>query len=295
MHPSNLLISIVIPSYNQGDYIARTIKSILDQDYHNFEIILIDGASTDDTLNILNQFKNKIKIIISEKDTGQSNAINKGFKLSKGDIVGWINSDDTFTSGAFSKIINEFEKDSHLEFVYGDINVIDQSDNIIGCLNGDTLNFPDFTWKLDLQVPQQGSFWRRNALEEKNIKLNESFHYVLDRDIFLRSLIELKSMYINSILGNFRHQNESKSISQSKKWIEEMPILYHQLIEDYKSNIFTKSTINNIKAMVDLYMSIEFVKLKKFNKSFKYLLNAILTKPNIFFISGLLKKITKYF
>ena len=179
--------------------------------------------------------------------------------------------------------------------VYGDINIIDYADNIIGLLKGNTLVFPEFTWKLDLQVPQQGSFWRRNALVEKNIKLNENFHYVLDRDIFLRSLIELKSKYINSNLGNFRHQIESKSISQSQKWIEEIPILYFQLIDDYKSKQFSKSTISNINAMVNLYLSIELIKIKKIKKSFLLFLKAILIKPTILFSSGLFKKITRYF
>lgn len=88
-------VSIVTPSYNQGQFIEDTILSVLNQTYKNIEYILVDGGSTDNTMDIVNKYRNKIDIVISEKDKGQSDAINKGFKLSTGKLIGWINSEQT--------------------------------------------------------------------------------------------------------------------------------------------------------------------------------------------------------
>src|SRR5438045_443911 len=90
----NTKVSIITPSYNQGQFIEETILSVLNQTYQNVEYIVIDGGSTDNTLDVVNKYKDKIDVIISEKDNGQSDAINKGFKIAKGELIGWLNSDD---------------------------------------------------------------------------------------------------------------------------------------------------------------------------------------------------------
>lgn len=294
MDNSNILLSIIIPSYNQAKFIERTINSILNQEYKNIEIIIIDGGSTDNTINVITPYLSNIKILVSEKDSGQSDAINKGFKLASGDIIGWINSDDTFEPDCFSKIIMEFRLTPNLDFIYGNVNLIDENDNIIGFLKGEILKFPDLTWQLDLPVPQQGSFWKRSAIISSNIELNTNYNYVLDRDIFIRTLIELKAGYINTTLGNFRHQENSKSISQSHKWIQEIPLLYNQIIIDYSLKYLSKNTVINIKSMVNLYLAIEYIKLNKYLLSFRYLIKSIIKQPCILFKSGLLLKIKKY-
>ena len=92
------LVTIVTPSYNQGQFIEETILSVLNQTYNNIQYIIIDGDSTDGTKKVLDKYKNRVDVIISEKDKGQTDAINKGFKLAKGELVGWLNSDDIFYS-----------------------------------------------------------------------------------------------------------------------------------------------------------------------------------------------------
>jgi len=114
------LVSIIIPSFNQGNFIEQTIKSILCQNYNNIEVIVVDGMSSDQTIEILNKYKNQISYI-HEPDSGQSDAINKGLKLAKGEIISWLNSDDLYVNRkAISKIVQKFETNKNIDFIYGD-------------------------------------------------------------------------------------------------------------------------------------------------------------------------------
>lgn len=117
---SNPKVSIVIPSYNQGKYLEDTILSVINQTYKNIEIIIIDGGSTDNSVDIIKKYKDKIHFWVSEKDKGQANAINKGFKKASGEIFAWLNSDDLYTENAVEQIVNEFNKDPSVSIVYGD-------------------------------------------------------------------------------------------------------------------------------------------------------------------------------
>lgn len=125
------LISIITPSLNQGKFIERTILSVLSQDYPDLEYIVIDGGSRDNTLEILNKYDDRIKWI-SESDRGQADAVNKGLKLAKGEILGWLNSDDTYNPGAVRKAVEQFMRDPHIIMVYGDALFIDRDDRVAG-------------------------------------------------------------------------------------------------------------------------------------------------------------------
>lgn len=124
-------ISIVIPSYNQVRFIERTINSILLNSTSNIEVIIIDGGSTDGTLEIIKRYEKVISYWISESDNGQADALNKGFKIATGDIVGWLNSDDMYCEGVIDDVVKTFQINPLCEVVYGGILVIDENDKII--------------------------------------------------------------------------------------------------------------------------------------------------------------------
>ena len=124
------LISIVTPSLNQGAYIEENIKSVLEQKYPHFEHIIIDGSSTDGTIDILMKYGH-VKWV-SEKDNGQSEAINKGFKMAKGEIIGWLNSDDCYEPNTLFTVIQELNSAEHKYVVFGDCYAIDEKGNRIG-------------------------------------------------------------------------------------------------------------------------------------------------------------------
>src|SRR5688572_25596277 len=134
------LVSIVTPSYNQGRYIEETIQSVLNQDYPNLEYLVLDGGSTDETLEILKRYEGRL-VWISEKDRGQADAINKGFHLAKGRILGWLNSDDTYSPGAIRKVAQYFQTHRDVGLLYGEGYHVDTAGKIIERYNTEPFNF----------------------------------------------------------------------------------------------------------------------------------------------------------
>ncbi len=156
-------ISIITPSYNQGNFIEDTIKSVIQQDYPNFEHIIIDGGSTDNTLDILKRYPHLRWI--SEKDSGQSEAINKGFKLATGDIIAWLNSDDYYERNIFSLVANYFQENSQCRILYGDMTFVDYSGNAMFILTGDTISREKLI-KCPDAIRQPSIFWKKEVIDE---------------------------------------------------------------------------------------------------------------------------------
>ena len=124
-------ISIVMPSYNQVEFIERSILSVLNQNYPNIELIIIDGGSTDATIDIIKKYEKSIAFWVSEKDQGQSDALNKGFKRCTGEIYGWLNSDDVYLPNVFKSVSLAFKKNQNKKIIFGDWLSIDKNDDVI--------------------------------------------------------------------------------------------------------------------------------------------------------------------
>ena len=197
------------PSLNQATYIGENIKSVLNQKYSDFEHIIIDGGSTDGTIDILR--KHDHLIWVSEKDSGQSEAINKGFKRANGEIIGWLNSDDCYEPNTFNTIVKELNKDKGKYFVFGDCNLIDEKGKIIGLVKGKYKGQRSLIeyWK-DAYIPQPSVFFYRDLLHEIGF-LNESLHYAMDWDFWLRISEKYRLVYINKTLANFRIHGQQKT------------------------------------------------------------------------------------
>jgi len=202
-------ISIVTPSFNQRRFIEETIRSVLLQGYPNLEYIIIDGGSTDGTLDIIRKYQHKLAYWVSEPDRGQGHAINKGLDRATGDIFAWINSDDYYYPGAFSAVGKAFRQHPEISLVHGYEHYVDA--------NGEFLQevFPPFknalTTALYFGHPllQVSCFWRADAYHSVG-GLDERFHYHLDYDLLLRLLYKYKSKYIARCIGAFRRYPEQK-------------------------------------------------------------------------------------
>jgi glycosyltransferase involved in cell wall biosynthesis len=216
----NLKISIIIPSYNQGKFIEETISSILDQNYQPIELIIIDGGSTDNTVSILRKYDKFIKFWVSEKDSGQSNAINKGLKLTTGEIFAWQNSDDRYLPGAFEHINELMDQNDKIDLVFGGWNFIDVDGKIIS--NRKLNNYSLKKLQAGRKVPPQPAvFFRRSAIVKFG-GINESLHQSMDYDLYLKIANKNNLFVTPRILGDFRIHQNSKTVSGKPIQIKEM-------------------------------------------------------------------------
>lgn len=206
-------ISIVVPSFNQGRFIGATLQSIIDQDYPNLELLVVDGLSTDNSLEVINKYKCHLAWWVSEADSGQTQAINKGFSRSTGDIMAWINSDDLIAPGALHRVAEYFSQNTEAGVIYGDRILINQDSLEIGRWvlpnhSNRVLKWADF-------VPQETLYWSRKAWDCVGSRLDENFHFAMDWDFLLRlSAKGANILHLPLFMGLFRIHNEQKTSRQ---------------------------------------------------------------------------------
>lgn len=227
------LVSIVTPSYNQGKYIRQTIESVLNQNYPNIEYIIIDGGSTDDTLMILKEYEGKITYI-SEADKGQADAINKGFKMAKGEIVAWLNSDDVYEPGAIRKAVELFEVNPHIGLIYGEGYIIDEIGRKIKRF-GNTIEFNLwvllYVWDY---IMQPTTFFRKTILETVGY-LDISKNWIMDWDLWIRVALKYDIMYSPEFLACSREYHGTKTSVGGWKRLQEIKDLFLE----YTGNVNT--------------------------------------------------------
>jgi glycosyltransferase involved in cell wall biosynthesis len=235
---STIKVSIVTPSYNQGQFIEQTIQSVLNQTYKNIEYIVVDGGSTDHTMEIVNRYKDKIDIVISEKDKGQSDAINKGFKLASGELAGWINSDDILYPDCVEKIVELYTQHPDGSIYYPErIDLIDKDGKPM-LQEVRRITGKDYLLNTDYSVTQQGSFYAAGALKKAGY-VDEDIYYCMDLDLWLRLLDYGKIYY-----------SEGKPLAAFRIW------------EDTKTNLAGSLFIKDVKHTIDKYGAKRWSKTK---------------------------------
>jgi glycosyltransferase involved in cell wall biosynthesis len=202
-------ISVVTPSYNQEKFLERTILSVINQGYPNLEYIIIDGGSTDGSIDLIKKYEKHLTYWISEKDCGQSHAINKGFKIVTGDWVAWQNSDDIFYPGTFESLANAARKNSQSSLIIGNMNMIDEQGDVINDLKYVTPTYESLLAE-GMVLTNQAAFWRR-SIHEKIGYLKEDLHYGFDYEWFLRILQYGRATHINKTWGGLRMHSQTKT------------------------------------------------------------------------------------
>lgn len=212
-------LTVVTPSYNQAPYLERTIRSVLLQDYPNLEYIVIDGGSTDGSVEIIRKYERWITFWVSEPDHGQAGAINKGLKRATGDWLAWQNSDDIFYPGAFAAVVMRSLGRPDADLIIGNINLIDEDDRVLT-----DLRFVRPTFKALLAegmvLTNQAAFWRR-SVHERIGWLKEEMVCAFDYEWFLRVLEQRSADHIDRVLGGFRIHRQAKSTMISARCQEE--------------------------------------------------------------------------
>ena len=204
------LVSIVTPSFNTGRFIGHAVESVLTQDYRNIEYLVMDGGSTDHTISELKRFGDRLKWV-SERDHGQGDALNKGFHRAKGQIFGWLNSDDTYAPHAVSAAVEFLWSNPDVAAVYGDAMFIDaHGDDIAKCVHVEPFNRHRLLHYTDFIV-QPTVFFRRSAFEAVG-GIDPTLHWCMDYDLWLKMAVKgLKFAHLPKHLANYRWLADTKT------------------------------------------------------------------------------------
>ena len=218
------MVSIVTPSFNQAQFVEETIRSVLLQGFPNLEYIFIDGGSTDGTLDIVKKYEHWL-IWVSEQDDGQSDAINKGWGKSRGEVITWINSDDFYSPNALRLVMEKFICSTESDFICGDCNCVNAQSRNLGILRSSNFDLRRQMTGRN-QILQPSTFFRRKILDQIGV-LDVSLQYVMDYDFWVRALIAGSTMqHIPEMFSNYRIHHHAKSIaSQLSLWLEIKKVL----------------------------------------------------------------------
>ncbi len=216
------LVSVITPSYNQGEYIEETIRSVLSQDYPRIELIVVDGGSTDNTLDVLRRYGERLRWV-SERDRGQSDAINKGAAMASGEILAWLNSDDTYLEGAVRKAVEFFDSHPDVGVVYGKSYYTDPSGRVVG--EYPTAPFDPARLAVTNFICQPSTFFRKTIWDAVG-GLDLSLHYAMDYDLWIRMAAQADFGYLDEFLSTYRLHGQSKTVSPAHALSLQREILY---------------------------------------------------------------------
>lgn len=231
-------VSIITPSFNQGRFVEATIRSVLAQTYPHVEYIFADGGSSDETMTIVERYRDRINVVIHEKDRGQSDAINKGFRAATGQLVGWVNSDDVLQPDCVERIVDLFQRNPNGSVYYGaTVDWLDEKGRIFNRVNR---SIPDkeFLLNQNYTIIQPGSFYPLNLIRKVG-GLNEALHYCMDLDLWLR-LLDHGPIYAvaDEPLAGFRIWGESKTSTGGQQFLRDIrTVLLRHGASPYSPNV----------------------------------------------------------
>jgi len=225
------LVSIITPTFNQARYIEATIQSVLLQDYPHIEYMIVDGGSQDGTVDVIKKYERRSGVTppiawwVSEKDKGQTDAINKGFAHANGEILAWLNSDDTYEPGAISAAVKYLQEHPEVGMVYGDCNFINEDGHVIGKF-GSAQTDQRLLRQGYVHIPQQTVFFRAD-LWKRVSPLDHSFYFAMDYDLWTRLAARTQLKYVPQTWANFRLHTTGKTIvADDRCWPEMVRVHY---------------------------------------------------------------------
>jgi glycosyltransferase involved in cell wall biosynthesis len=249
------LVSIVTPSYNQAQYLEETMLSVLDQEYPKLEYIVIDGGSTDQSVEIIRKYERRLAYWISEPDQGQSDALNKGFARATGEIVAYLNSDDVYLPDAIVKAVSVFQADPEVAVVHGDSRFVDATGKVIGEKRGLEGDFLGFFLEQINPISQPSAFWTKSAMNAVG-GIDLSLHMAMDYDLWCR--IGLRGMRIEHIqadLSLYRIHRDSKTRKNVLEFAQERWMLLERYLADPALSAKLMPHRNRLLAMAHLRLA----------------------------------------
>lgn len=238
------LVTIITPSFNQARFLEQTMRSVLEQDYPNIEYMVADGGSTDGSVDIIQKYSNHLKWWVSEKDSGQAEAINKGFARAHGEIIAWINSDDYYMPGAVSSAVKALMDNPNAGFVYGNVQVVDAHEKILNQLTYGNWSLIDL---LSFRIIGQPAVFIRRSLLEKVGYLEQSYHCLLDHHLWIRLAEQSGMIYIPSLWASAHYHEDCKNLAIAAEFGKEAKRMVRWMQE---SSLFQDHFIKNRKIIL---------------------------------------------
>jgi len=226
--PDLPLVSIITPSYNQMRFLEATLRSVLEQDYPNIEYLVVDGASTDGSVEIIRRYADRLAWWVSEKDSGQSEAVNKGLQRARGEIIGWLNSDDVYLPGTVSAAVAAFQSHPEAGLVYGDALAIDAEGKPFNLMRARQYTLADLL-AFNI-ICQPAAFMRRSVLEQVNY-LDPAYHLLMDHLLWMRLAQKAPLVYVPQTWAAARYHEQAKNCTRGAAYGREAKVL----IDDLKS------------------------------------------------------------
>ncbi|MBD2165779.1 glycosyltransferase [Calothrix membranacea FACHB-236] len=272
---ATVCISIIIPSYNQAPWLEACLESILKQNYPNLEVIIIDGGSTDNSVDVIKRYAHHLTYWVSERDRGQSHALNKGFAKASGNWITWLNSDDLLLPGSLISLQQHIIAYPDVQWWIGNGWFIDsQGKNLKIFKSPKGISQPkDLCPWTENWLPQPGSFFTSQLLEKTGAYLREDLHYAMDLELWLRFLQYTKPRIIDYDMAAYRLHNQSKTVSM-------MPSVEAEIVKVFAEHLGLEKALERVKWLAgDRYFYEEryqelIIKLKPFIKvvsMFKYI------------------------
>jgi len=261
-------ISVVTPSYNQGQFLERTIRSVLNQGYPALEYIIIDGGSTDGSADIIRKYGPQLAHWVTEKDDGQAHAIRKGFERATGKIVAWLNSDDVYLPGTLLRAGRAFMEAPGIDILYGNRYLIDESDHVIG--DRRLTPYIPYLSKCGLLyggfgINQPAAFWKK-GLHDRVGGVDTSFRFAMDTDLILRlALAGARFQFLREYFTGFRIHPDSKTSTIRHVARQEGQIIRSRYCR-HNSRLLTLASVTllrSARAIIHLAQGDGFYLLKK--------------------------------
>lgn len=270
------LVSIITPSYNQAKFLEKTIRSVLDQDYPNIEYLVADGGSSDSSVDIIKKYDRQISWWVSEKDAGQAEAINKGLKRAKGDVVAWINSDDYYMPGAIREAVKALTDYPKAGFVFGNVRVVDQDGKVLNRISYGDWGLQEL---MSFNIIGQPAVFMRRSVLGKAGSLDLSYHYLLDHQLWLRLALISDMKYIPSLWASAHYHEGCKNLAQAAEfgkeafriveWMEATPEFAPYFLQHQKS----------IKAGAERLNGFYLVDAKEYSAAFRSYWRSFMLHP----------------
>jgi glycosyltransferase involved in cell wall biosynthesis len=254
---SKPLVSIITPSFNQAEFLEDTIKSVLAQDYPEIEYLIVDGGSTDGSVDIINQYSSDLAWWVTEPDDGQASAINKGMARANGRIVAWLNSDDLYLPGVVSEAVEVFQSNYNLGLVFGNAVTIDADGRPIR-----ELVFPDWSFEdlIGFRIICQPAVFMQGELFEQVTGLDLNLHFMLDHHLWIRIASQAPIKHVSSMWAAARHHEAAKNVSQAADfgretlevldWMQSQPEMAQSVAEN-KRHVYAGAYRLNARYLLD--------------------------------------------